>query len=186
MIDIKTTVHRAAAGDEEAWTALVTNFQGMLDRVGRNYRLDREHIHDAAQDTWLALYRDIASVREPERIAGWLAITMRRNCLRIRNRHSTEIPRDATTMTVVADRTCDDVEELLLAKERAARLFRALEMLTPRQREVVKALAGDASYKTLCTDLQIPQGSVGPTRARALRQLRALLSEDDIGYPDAV
>jgi len=186
MIDVKTTVHEAAAGNEEAWADLVTMHRVMLEAIGRNYRLGPEYVQDAVQETWLALYRSISSVREPEHIGGWLAVTMRRNCLRIRNRYSAEMPQDATAMTVVLDQTCSDVADFLLAKERTAQLAHALEMLTPRQREVVKALAEDASYKALGADLRMPHGSIGPTRARALHQLRALLAQDDITYAEAI
>jgi RNA polymerase sigma factor (sigma-70 family) len=78
------------------------------------------------------------------------------------------------------------VDDGLLTAERNADLEWALEQLPERSGEMLRLLMGDEqlSYAELSERLGIPIGSIGPTRARTLRKLQAILlprqrEEDD-------
>src|SRR5689334_25437161 len=67
---------------------LADRYAGLLHGIGRRYRLTPEECDDAAQSTWLALCQHADRIRDPQRIPGWLATTMRRFCAAtIRGRH---------------------------------------------------------------------------------------------------
>src|SRR4051794_12825258 len=80
MRDLATLVIRAAGRDESAWAELVAEFGPMMRSIAAGFRLTAEEAADAAQTTWLRLLKHIGRIREPDRIAGWLATTMRREC----------------------------------------------------------------------------------------------------------
>ncbi len=66
------------------------------------------------------------------------------------------------------------------AEQRAA-VAEALAALPPRRRALLLALFADErrSYARIAGEVGIPLGSVGPTRIRALAQLRRLLERRD-------
>src|SRR5918997_450777 len=59
----------------------------------------------------------------------------------------------------------------------------ALDAVSPRRRALLRALFTDnpRSYAEVARTAGIPPGSIGPTRARALRQLRDKLDKVELG-----
>src|SRR5438477_2938198 len=90
---VASLVTRARQGDELAWGELVRSHSARMRRVAAGFRLDSEQAADAAQSTWLLLFQNIAKVREPEKVGGWLLVTMRRECLRLVTWRGRELPR---------------------------------------------------------------------------------------------
>jgi RNA polymerase sigma factor (sigma-70 family) len=159
-----------SAGDENAWTRLVKRFEPDLRNIARTYRLAPTDIDDVMQATWLRLFKHVTKLREPNAVAGWLATTTRRECLRKlqtpMREHLTDDPR-------LGDRA-DFVEpaDELLAAERRAVVTRVLETLPERQRRLMLLLfTPDASYQSISRTLGMPLGSIGPIRARSLARL---------------
>ena len=74
------------------------------------------------------------------------------------------------------ERLADDheLDDDLLRDERAHALREAMLELPASRRELLTLLMADPplSYDEISTRLGIPKGSIGPTRARALDQLR--------------
>jgi RNA polymerase sigma factor (sigma-70 family) len=168
---VGTIVVAARAGDAAAWTELIERYEGMLRAIARSYRLAPADVDDAVQSTWLQLITSIDRVREPAAVAGWLATTARRECLRRAQApiHD-ELPEDAE----VGDRAgADGPEAGLLAAERSAILARALASLPTRQRELMTFLVTEPAppYESISATLAMPVGSIGPIRARTLARL---------------
>ena len=78
MLAEQTTTNPASAALNIA--ELADRYTGLLHGIGRRYRLTPEECDDAAQSTWLALCQNADRIRDPQRIPGWLATTMRRFC----------------------------------------------------------------------------------------------------------
>ena len=74
-------VRRACAHDPEAWQEIVRRYRGMVGKVARSYRLSDADTADVMQNTWLRAFERLETVREPDRLSGWLATTARRECL---------------------------------------------------------------------------------------------------------
>jgi DNA-directed RNA polymerase specialized sigma24 family protein len=77
--------------------------------------------------------------------------------------------------------TGNPTEEMVLAAEqeredadRAALVWRALDRLSARCRELLRVLMASPppSYAEVAAALGLPLGSIGPTRARCLQRLR--------------
>ncbi|HEV7824589.1 MAG TPA: sigma-70 family RNA polymerase sigma factor [Mycobacteriales bacterium] len=171
------TVREAMAGDEQAWEDLVTQYGGLLRAVARRFRLTDEQAADAAQITWTRLVENIGKVREPEKLPGWLACTMSRECIRLVNgRRHEQLTDDWSRSRSGQDQAPD---EPVLVAERNAELWSAVDRLPARQREVIRALAVEPppSYEQVGAALSVAVGSIGPTRQRALRRLRGYLAE---------
>lgn len=168
-------VRAAAAGDADAWQALVDRFGGLLWSIARSHGLDRVDAADVVQTVWLRLVDNLDRLREPERVAGWLSSTARHESIRVSRQRQRTVP---TGDTVVFDRQSPaegDPAGPLLRRERDASLWKLVEQLPQRAQDLLELLVIDSasSYADVARGLGMPIGSIGPTRQRCLRTLRA-------------
>jgi RNA polymerase sigma factor (sigma-70 family) len=177
-------VRAAAAGDGRAWEKIVERHAGLVWSICRAYRMSDDDAADAVQLTWLRLLQNLERIRDPGRLAGWLATTCRRECL--------ALLRQSRSSVTVEDQNMDRLlggaapaDQPLLAAEQYAALWQAFHRLSEWCQRVLRALVIDAedgppSYRLVASQLQTPVGSLGPTRARCLSQLRKLLDAGGI------
>jgi RNA polymerase sigma factor (sigma-70 family) len=164
-------VSRARAGDAEAWEKLTDRYIGLLWSLGRGMRLSHTDTADAVQTTWLRLVEHLDDLRNPEGIGSWLVTTMRRECLGALRRSTR-----TTTVDGLDDIPAggDELDDALLRNERDAALWRAFAGLQPRCQALLRVLMSDPSptYAEVSAALDMPVGSIGPTRQRCLALLR--------------
>jgi len=161
----------AARGDLAAWGRLVEEYDGLVHSVARSFRLQAADVHDVAQTTWLRLVQHLHTIHDPERLAGWLTVTARRESLSVLRKASREAPRSMVDET--PDPTVDP-ERSVVSREVARELWGAVDGLTPRQQKLLIALFREEldSYDEVAARCAMPIGSIGPTRARGLSRLR--------------
>lgn len=168
-------VAAACAHDARAWEELVRRYRGLVGSVARSFRLGEPDVADVVQNTWLRALERLDTVREPEHLGGWLATTAHRESLALLRRRA----RDAVEVLCVADvrATVPGPETTLLQREAHRLVRRAVAELPRRRRALVGALFDDsvASYADVARRLDLPPGSIGPTRRRALGVLRRTL-----------
>jgi len=170
-------VVRAAQGDQAAWDQLVERYSGVVWAVARSFGLDGRDAGDVFQTTWLRLVENVDRIREPERIGAWLATTARRESLRLLRLAKRVVPTgDEKVLEVDGTETIDLESAPFLSSDRDGIVTALLAQLSPRQQMVLRLLTGpeELSYQEISEVLDIPIGSIGPTRARALDQLRRL------------
>jgi RNA polymerase sigma factor (sigma-70 family) len=170
-------------GDPASWHDLVDRFDSLVRATIRSYRIYGADADDTAQNTWLRLVEKLDRVQQPDRIASWLVTTARRECLSTLRRRHRETPVD-DFQDVVPDPRLTPEEDAVAADVRRA-LGVALADLTDRRRAVLSALFLDPgdSYAAIARSTGVPIGSIGPTRARALAELRIRLGHR--GYATA-
>jgi RNA polymerase sigma factor (sigma-70 family) len=178
-------VTAAADGDSAAWNALVLRFSGLVWAVTRAHRLPSADAADVFQTTWLRLAEHIRRLDNPAGVGAWLATAARRECLQVIRASARLIP--TSDMTRLESMPASDTtpEEAFLRaereqqeKERAQALWNALERLPGRCRDLLRILMTTPapSYAEISAALDLPIGSIGPTRARCLRKLREELA----------
>jgi DNA-directed RNA polymerase specialized sigma24 family protein len=115
-------------------------------------------------------------------VGAWLATTARRECLQVIARRRRGVPVDDEILGRLPDDS-PPVDAALLAGEQAAVLWAAFERLTPRCQRLLRVLMADPppSYSDVSAALDMPVGSIGPTRSRCLDRLRDLLDETGAG-----
>ena len=174
MSDVGQLVRDAADGDQAAWNELVERFQGLVWATSRSYRLSRADAADVAQTTWLRLVENLGRLQEPERVGAWLATTARRESLRTLRFSSRVL---ATEPELLPDPGTDaPLAAALLAGERDRALWTAFGGLSERCQVLLRLLVADPppSYEDVGAALDMPIGSIGPTRQRCLERLRGL------------
>ncbi len=173
---------RVGERDPAAWDEILRRYGKFVSATVRSFRLQDADALDAVQMTWLRLAENAHQVQLPERLAGWLATTARRECLHIlRQAKSARDLTDGTPETV-ADPSVGP-EQRVIGADTARRLWNLVGELPPRRRIVLRALFTDSprSYAEVARAAGIPPGAIGPTRVRALRQLRDSLEEHGLG-----
>jgi len=169
-------VRAASGGDAEAWRALVGRFQGVVWAVAREHRLSGHDAADVSQATWLTLAQHLHRLRYPERLAGWLATTARRESLRvIANRRREQPVFDLTSVV-------DGPEVVTVNDDSDSAVWRALQGLPTRCQALLRLIAHspDLSYAQAARALGIRASSVGQTRTRCLAVLRRRLECDGL------
>ena len=160
----------AGRGECRAWEQLIAEFSPMLRGIARSFRLAPADVDDVVQDTWIALHSNISTLRNADALPAWLATTVRRRSLRLLQAGNREQVTDDLSVDAADDQT---PEKVLLETERRDVFAQAVGALPMQQRRVVTALAArpDLDYQQLASMLQMPIGSLGPTRARGLARL---------------
>ncbi|HWB71197.1 MAG TPA: sigma-70 family RNA polymerase sigma factor [Egibacteraceae bacterium] len=178
-IDLTQLLQAAAGGDQRAWDAVVERFKGLLWAVARAHRLADADAADVVQITWLRLVEHLPRIREPAAVGAWLATTARREALRALRRAGREtLPGDGLDREP-DDRPRSGPEAAVLAADRDRLLWESLERLTQRCRMLLRVLMADPapSYAEVGAALDMPVGSIGPTRRRCLELMRRELAQ---------
>jgi RNA polymerase sigma factor (sigma-70 family) len=178
-------LERAAQGEQCSWNELVNKYDGFVRSVARSFRLQEADVHDVAQTTWLRLVQHLHTIRDPERLAGWLAVTATRESLTVLRKASRHHPMAQVDETPDPDPAVD-VEESAANRDAARDLWATVAELLPRQRSLLITLFRDEldSYADVAAKCAMPIGSIGPTRARALSRLQCKLADRGLGPGD--
>jgi RNA polymerase sigma factor (sigma-70 family) len=169
-------VAAAVAGDEPAWEGLLRRFAGLVWSVARAYGLSEADAADVSQTAWLRLVEQLHRVRDPERVGAWLAATTRNEALRTLRLSGRQLPVGDEAALEPPGAAVPGPDAELLASERSELLWRGFSALPPRCRRLLRVLMSDPppSYQEVAAALDMPVGSIGPTRGRCLEQLRRL------------
>jgi RNA polymerase sigma factor (sigma-70 family) len=185
-IPLNRLLERAAEGDQSAWDAVVGRYAGLVWATVRAHRLAPSEAGDIVQTVWLRLVEHIRDIRDPERLGGWLATTARRESLRFLRTAGRVVPTGEAADLEPSDPQVPPIDADLLGSERDAALWRAFARISGRCQQLLRLLVADPapSYLEIGEALDMPIGSIGPTRARCLERLRAALGEE--GMPAAL
>jgi RNA polymerase sigma factor (sigma-70 family) len=160
-------------GDPAAWDEILSRYGKLVYTTVRSFRLQEADALDAIQMTWLRLAENADRVQFPERLGAWLATTARRECLHNLRRVKLGPHRTDVAPETVSDPSMGPEQRAIDANiTRTLRQF--IDELSPLRRTLIRMLFTDepCSYDEIARIVGIPLGGIGPTRARALRQLR--------------
>jgi RNA polymerase sigma factor (sigma-70 family) len=170
-------VSQAVAGCVASWEELVRRFTGLLQKVARSHGLDDATSADVVQTTWLRAAERLYTLRDPGAVRGWLATIARResqSALRKRRRE----PLISCGNSMDEPDPSPSPEDETVARDLSDRLHAALLDLPARERQLLVLLMDSRrpSYTKVSAALNMPVGSIGPTRARTLAHLHRKLT----------
>ena len=167
-------VERARQGDHDAFAELAGAAISRLDGAAWLMLRDVEQAKDAVQNALVRAWRDLPTLRDPERFDAWLHRLLVHACIdeaRRLRRHRLDV--DLTSISVAS--IVDDVS----AVEDRDRLERGLLRLDPELRAVIVLHHYlDLPMPAVATTLGIPLGTAKSRLHRALNEMRAALDAD--------
>ncbi len=174
-------VRDAQEGDREAFGRLAEQFERTVYAICLGRLGNASEALEMTQEVFLHALRHLDQLREPERFAGWLKQMTHRMAI---NRATRRVPpstiEDEVLQSLGGRR--EDPLEALIARERAARLWEALEGLKPIDREsLVDFYIQGQSLVQISAGRGLPIGTVKrrlhTARARLKKALQASLED---------
>jgi len=163
--------------DPHALDSLVRTVSPVLWHIVRAYGLDRETADDVVQTTWLTLVRRGDAIRDERAVLRWLTITARREAWRTSQQSRRATPSDDELLESVLPRQAS-AETIAVRDDEQRALWNHVGKLSERCQRLLRVIAFSdrPDYAGLAEELQMPVGSIGPTRGRCLDKLRALMA----------
>jgi RNA polymerase sigma factor (sigma-70 family) len=174
---------RCRQGSAGAWHQMLNKYERLVYSIPLRYGLSRDDAADVAQITFTILIQSLDNLAEDSRLGPWLVTVARRHTWRLleRNRRESasehlEVADVAESAVLLGKSDADSIEHWELSQW----LDMALSKLGDRCRKLLLALYFQperSSYAEVAADLNMPIGSIGPSRARCLKSLRQTLGE---------
>ena len=178
-MDQRELVERARRGDHDAFAVLAGAFVARLDAAARLILRDHELARDAVQEGFIAAWRNLPTLRDPDRFEAWLRRLVVRSCidaLRRRGRQPVEVELTPIHGPVIGDEASAVADRDLLDA--------ALRRLEPELRAIVVLhYYLGLPLPDVAAALGIPTGTAKSRLHRSLVALRATIAPD--GIPDA-
>jgi RNA polymerase sigma-70 factor (ECF subfamily) len=167
-------VERAMGGDQDAFASLAA---ASVDRCyGLAYRIlrDPHRAQDATQQALIGAWRDLRTLRDPERFEAWLHRLVVNACYADARGERRRVAR--VRALALDPPTSPDVARGVVSRDELEQAFR---LLTPEHRAVV-VLHHHLGYPLteIAATLGIPVGTARSRLHYAVRQLRAALDID--------
>ena len=175
--DVAAAIKRHQDGDANAMEDLFRVVRPWLHGIGRACRLSIHSADDVVQNTMAVALAHLPRLRDPNAGLAWLSVIARREAIKIsREERRTDPIGDRDAWTGGAE----DPEEIALARMACKELYRALSQLPERERKLLVFLFFDEGYDyaAIARELNMPIGSIGPTRQRGLKKVRTIVNRD--------
>jgi RNA polymerase sigma-70 factor, ECF subfamily len=170
----RTLVDRAKLGDEEAFDALARTVGDRCMAIACRILRDADLAEDAVQAALITAWRDLRTLRDPDRFEPWLHRILTNACYAEARRGR----RWLAQIRILPADGASDPGDILTVDDRD-QLERALRRLTPEQRAVlVFHHYLDLSPPEVAERLGIPIGTVKSRLHYAMAALRASLEAD--------
>lgn len=158
---------------------LVRVMTPVLWHVVRSYRLPQEAAEDVIQTTWLALVRRRDAIDDPVAVGGWLTTTARREAWRVSTSRNRALPVEDEEIAFRLPKQRSAESEAVESDERQ-RLWQVVDSLPERCQRLLRIVAFEnrPDYSVVAETLNMPVGSIGPTRGRCLAKLRVALMQN--------
>ena len=173
-MDVGTLLRRVNEGDQRAWDEIVDGFGGLVWSIARGYRLGAS-TDDVVQTVWLRLAEHADRIREPDRLASWLAATTRNEALRVSRSQDRARPTDQ--LADDPEPTASSIDDLVTDADTLRHVLAAFCELSEKDQQLLRLLCTvpPLDYATIAELLGRSVGSIGPSRDRCLKRLRKLL-----------
>jgi len=175
-------VSDARQGDQEAWESLIRRYEPLVRSVARGFRLSAADVDDVSQNVWLKLVQNLAQLREPRALPGWLTVTTANAALAVSKALARTIAvdplapaesRHGMQWLLGSAPGSGQLDDRLVQQETRQAVREGLADLSPAHRELLLLLVADPplSYEQIGQRLGLAVGSIGPTRRRCLTKL---------------
>ncbi|HEY0428639.1 MAG TPA: sigma-70 family RNA polymerase sigma factor [Pyrinomonadaceae bacterium] len=177
-------VEACRRGDEFAWEMIVSKYQNMLFSIPRRAGLGSDLASDVLQEVFKTLFEKLDSLEQPQFLRAWLTTTTRHKTIHLIQRETRGRPKSLDDMEEESHFEFPDKamlpDEVLIQLEKENQIETALAQIGERCRRLITMLYLETEqipYTDVARILEIPLGSIGPTRSRCLQKLIKLIPD---------
>ncbi len=168
-------VKACLTGSQRAWDELIERYARLIYSVPRRCGLNEADAEDVFQAVSIQLFRKLNTLRDGQRLCGWLLTTAHRESWRVCKKRRRDQDAEHTALDLAPPS-----EEQVATWERQQMVREALRQLGGRDEQLMIALMntpGRPDYSAIARAIGMPVGSIGPTRARCFRKLERILAQ---------
>ena len=171
----RTLVERAQRGDRDAYATLADAAIARLDATARLILRDPDSAKDAVQESLIRAWRQLPTLRDPDRFDAWLHRLLVRSCIDETRRARGH--RVAVSLADIDLAGAHDSTSVIAIRDELERGFARLD---PEQRAVIVLHHYlDLPMPEVANALGIPLGTAKSRLNRSLALLRAAIDADD-------
>ncbi len=168
-------VGESLAGNRDAFGQIVSRYQSLICALAYSATGSLSQSQDLAQETFLAAWRQLAGLHEPEKLRGWLCRIARNlacDALRAQGREPSHGGELFEEISEIQSAALQPVEETI-SNEEAAILWRAIERIPETYREsLVLFYRENQSIETVAASLDLSEDAVKQRLSRGRKLLR--------------
>lgn len=169
----RTLVERAQHGDQEAYTQVAAQVSDRLYAIALRVLRDADAASDALQTALVQIWRDLPSLRDPERFDAW-SYRVIVNCCRADRRRARRLSTNADL--IATDGAVTDSQASIAMRDELEHAFRALG--DDQRAVLVLHYYRDLSIPEIATTLGISSGTVKSRLHYARQAMRAAIEAD--------
>lgn len=171
----RVLIERWQAGDSRAATELVSRHAEALARFATSSG-EREEIEELVQDTFVRAFSSLDAFRGDSSLRTWLFTIERR--LMLDRRRAEKRKRSMVSIENADAATEYDALDGMVAQETAIRVRRAVDSLSPMQRDVfTMRVEQGLSYKEIAVILDSTEGAARVHYHNAMRAVKEFLDD---------
>jgi RNA polymerase sigma-70 factor, ECF subfamily len=142
LVNNDANLHRAAAGDHEAFGEIIREHQDMVFSIAWHFLHDRDRAEEIAQEVFLKLYGALGEIESPAHLTFWLRRVTANRCIDESRRgrwrivtldEANDVARDADYTDPLLSRKLGQMLQRLPAPQRLAITMRYQEGLEPSE-----------------------------------------------------
>lgn len=160
----------ALDGDQIAWKQLVDRLQGAIWGATSRLGLTAVQADDVFQTVWLRLLDRHETIRDPERLAGWLKTVAHNEGLAILRHQARDQP---TELIDLNPSPVDGPEATVEGQTNSQLMVAGFGKLSDDCKDLLYLIATKVPYRVISERLGMAVGSIGPSRNRCLKVLRS-------------
>lgn len=168
-------VRQYFAGDERRLPELMEIFHNLVTAAARRVVRCNADVEDAVQETWMIFVRNHHRIDDPSRVGAWLWAVSMNSARHIQRSSRRLVPTDDVDALRPDHAEMIEFDQALNAGERQRALAGAVECLSATDRQLVALFVDERNldYREISAMSGRPVGSLGPTRERIIRKMRA-------------
>lgn len=186
LIDEKTLVLRLVDGDEDAFCELYAAYKSRLIYFAMRFLKSREYAEDVFQDAFAMIWQGRRFINPDASFSSYLYTIVRNRVLnQLRELNNQDKFREHILSQSVD--YSNDTKNEILANDLQQLIARALQRLTPRQREIFEmSRERQMSHKDIAEALGISVNTVQESISLSLKSLRGYLQKNSVEGADLV
>jgi RNA polymerase sigma factor (sigma-70 family) len=168
-------VQDSLAGNRDAFGRIVKRYQSLVCSLAYSTTGDLGHSEDLAQETFVAAWKQLRSLREPEKLKSWLCGIVRNLALGARRKDGREPSHRAEEWGAAGEPAAAEPAPVdqAISREEASLLWRALERIPEVYREpLVLFYRQNRSIERVAAELDLSEDAVKQRLSRGRRLLQ--------------